>query len=67
MNNLAQVIVQMRVNWMYLTPTATSLIKGPAEVPCVKTLLIGGEAARSDIIDTWASKVHLINTYGPAE
>jgi amino acid adenylation domain-containing protein len=67
MNNLAEVIVRMRINWLYLTPTGSSLLKGPNEVPCVKTLLLGGEAARKDIIDTWASNVHLVNTYGPAE
>lgn len=66
-NDLAGIINRKKVNWLYLTPTATTLLKGPEEVPTVRTLLLGGEAARSDIIDTWASSVELINTYGPAE
>lgn len=67
LNDLAGIINRKKVNWLYLTPTATTLLKGPEEVPTVRTLLLGGEAARSDIIDTWASAVELINTYGPAE
>lgn len=65
--NLEGVIHMMRINWLYLTPTATSVLTGPHLVPSLETLLIGGEAARQDIIDTWASHVTLISTYGPAE
>jgi amino acid adenylation domain-containing protein len=67
LNDLAGVVTRMCVNWLGLTPTATTLIQGPASVPTVTTLSIGGEAARKDIIDTWAAKVDLFNTYGPAE
>ncbi|QKX55515.1 uncharacterized protein TRUGW13939_02608 [Talaromyces rugulosus] len=66
-NDLAGIINRKKVNWLYLTPTATTLLKGSEEVLTVRTLLLGGEAARSDIIRTWASSVELINTYGPAE
>lgn len=66
MENLAEAIRKMEINWAYLTPTVASLLQ-PDEVPTLKTLALGGEAVRPENLRVWADSVYLINIYGPAE
>jgi amino acid adenylation domain-containing protein/non-ribosomal peptide synthase protein (TIGR01720 family) len=54
------------VNWCYLTSTVASLFK-PADTPTLKTLALGGEAVKQELIHEWADHVFLVNVYGPAE
>lgn len=63
---LGDFIKRMEINWMYLTPTATSMVS-ESDLEGVEVLVLGGEAARQDLIDKFAHRVHLINSYGPAE
>lgn len=65
-NNLAAAIVKLDVNWAFLTPTVAGLIH-PSDVPGLKTLVLGGEAATKDNILTWADRLNLVVCYGPAE
>jgi amino acid adenylation domain-containing protein len=64
--DLSGAIARYGATWADLTPTVASLID-PAAVPSFKTLCLGGEAVRQDVVDTWAGKVELVNGYGPAE
>lgn len=66
LSNLAGVIADFRINWLYLTPTVANLVL-PDDVENVKTLVLGGEAARQELIDKFADRTCLINSYGPAE
>lgn len=66
MNDISAAITRYDANWADLTPTVAALIN-PDTVPSMKTLCLGGEAVRQDVIDLWAGKVELINGYGPAE
>ncbi|KAJ5050965.1 uncharacterized protein L3040_002832 [Drepanopeziza brunnea f. sp. 'multigermtubi'] len=66
MGNLAAAINALRVNWIFLTPTVAAFLK-PNDVPGLKVLVLGGEHATVDNINTWAEHVNLINSYGPAE
>ncbi|KAL4862973.1 hypothetical protein BDV12DRAFT_34759 [Aspergillus spectabilis] len=66
MNDIAGAITRLQANWTFLTPSVASLLK-PNEVPTLKTLTLGGEAISRDLHSTWADKVRLINSYGPAE
>lgn len=61
------VIDRFKVNWLFLTPTATAILDGPRSVPTLRILHLGGEAVRQDIVDKWAPHLHLMSTYGPAE
>ena len=65
LNRLSDTINEMKVNWMFLTPTVAALIS-PDEVPTVKTLVLGGEHATSNNFSTWGGRqdVCLINSYG---
>ncbi|CAG8099043.1 unnamed protein product [Penicillium nalgiovense] len=64
--NLAEAIRQLRANFIEITPSMLRTVR-PDEVPSLKTIVVSGEPLNRDIIDIWASKVHLIQAYGPAE
>ncbi|KNG89441.1 nonribosomal peptide synthase [Aspergillus nomiae NRRL 13137] len=65
-NNLAGVINSMQITWTFMAPTVAALVD-PKEVPHLKTLVLGGEAVSQSLVDRWASQVHMIDSYGPAE
>ena len=57
---------RLGANWVNLTPSVARLLSADA-VPNLKTLVLSGEVLPRDVIMQWASKVELINAYGPAE
>ena len=66
LNDLAGVINRRNINWLFLTPTVANMLD-PAAVPNLKTLALGGEAIRQDLVTKWAGKARLMNSYGPSE
>ncbi|KAF2998580.1 nrps [Curvularia kusanoi] len=66
LNNLAQSIRAFDATTVLLTPTVVRLLS-PSDVPCLTTLISGGERVTQDIIGTWCDKLDLIIVYGPAE
>ncbi|RHZ69034.1 hypothetical protein CDV55_100668 [Aspergillus turcosus] len=66
MNDLAGAMERMKVDWAFLTPSMASLLDAE-KVPTLKTLLFGGETATPENVATWASRLFLINSFGPAE
>ncbi|KAJ5116729.1 hypothetical protein N7456_001077 [Penicillium angulare] len=65
-NALAEAICRLQVNWTFLTPSTIQTLQ-PSEVPCLSTLVLGGEAVTRENVDIWATGRRLINGYGPAE
>lgn len=66
---LADVVRQLRVKILELTPTVAQLLE-PDEIPTVEGLLLVGEATPGNLLEKWATKrpaVQLINAYGPTE
>ncbi|MBT1192830.1 non-ribosomal peptide synthetase [Rhodococcoides kroppenstedtii] len=63
---LAAVIDRERVDTVFLTPAALSLLE-PASVPTVRTVGTGGEALPAAVAETWAARHRLVNAYGPSE
>ncbi|MCJ1350610.1 MAG: hypothetical protein MMC33_000591 [Icmadophila ericetorum] len=57
---------RLKANWTDLTPSVARLID-PLAVPSLKTLVLSGEAVGKDLILQWATRVEVINAYGPAE
>ncbi|EXJ85586.1 hypothetical protein A1O1_05951 [Capronia coronata CBS 617.96] len=57
---------RLGVNWTFLTPSMASLLT-PGDVPCLRTLALGGEQVRDDIVNVWKDDVRVINSFGPAE
>ena len=66
MNDVAGVIREMGVTWTLLTPSVASTVK-PESVPCLKTLVTGGEAMAAGHISRWGTQCALVNAYGPTE
>ncbi|KAL6812511.1 hypothetical protein J3E69DRAFT_348791 [Trichoderma sp. SZMC 28015] len=66
MHQTSKFITDAQVNITLLTPTLVKTL-APESVPSLKTLILGGEAASKDIIETWYGHLDLRNAYGPAE
>lgn len=66
MNDLAAFIRSQKVTWATLPNSATNILH-PDDVPSLQTLVLGGEAVTQDVVEKWASRLRLINGYGPAE
>ncbi|KAB8257595.1 hypothetical protein BDV32DRAFT_152183 [Aspergillus pseudonomiae] len=65
-NSLKEAVSTLRVNWVELTPTVARLWC-PADIPTVKTLVMGGEPMLPNDISLWKDKLRLVCAYGPAE
>ncbi|EUC31159.1 hypothetical protein COCCADRAFT_6918 [Bipolaris zeicola 26-R-13] len=66
MNNLAGAIRKLKANWSLLTPSVLGTVE-PERVPCLKTLVSGGEALPGHILKKWGTSTCFINAYGPTE
>ncbi|KAH7409858.1 hypothetical protein DE146DRAFT_732737 [Phaeosphaeria sp. MPI-PUGE-AT-0046c] len=66
MNNPAGAIRKLKATWSLLTPSVLGTIE-PDRVPCLKTLVAGGEALPGPIIKKWGTSACFINAYGPTE
>ncbi|KAK3179273.1 NRPS [Lecanicillium sp. MT-2017a] len=66
MNDLTAFIRSKGVTWATLPNSATNILH-PDDVPSLQTLVLGGEAVTQDVVEKWASRLTLINGYGPAE
>ena len=66
LNNLAEVINKLAVNFMDITPTVATFLQ-PAEVPTLKRLALGGEAVTKRVTEIWGEAVSLHCCYGPSE
>lgn len=64
--SIVDVINDFRITWAFLTPSVVKFIS-PRDVPCLETLVLGGEALTTQNIATWAGRLRLINGYGPSE
>ncbi|KAL6879178.1 hypothetical protein J3F83DRAFT_768450 [Trichoderma novae-zelandiae] len=65
-NDLVGFINRESIDHAVLTPSFCRTIQ-PSSVPSLRTLVLAGEAMRSDDIQLWADKLRLINGYGPSE
>ena len=66
MNDLAGVMREMRIQYLYATPTVAKLLT-PSEVPDLDTLYLGGEAISQNRLDLWIADKRVIAGYGPTE
>ena len=66
LNNLATSINALQANWAFFTPSTVKLFT-PEQVPCLQTLVVGGEAVKQETVDTWVNRVKLFQCSGPAE
>ncbi|KAI9778948.1 MAG: hypothetical protein M1835_004799 [Candelina submexicana] len=65
-SDIAGHVNRLKVTHLCVTPTIASTFK-PEDVPRLKFLNLGGEPLHSGILDVWAGRVQVQNTYGPTE
>lgn len=65
-DGLTAAIAAQRANWALLTPSLAAVL-APAAVPTLRTVVLGGEAATRELLETWAGAVALLQAYGPCE
>jgi len=64
--DVAAFIDSKRITYYSTVPTMLSMID--AELPTVRTLVLGGEACSSELVTRWATPGRrMLNTYGPTE
>ncbi|GME24082.1 similar to nonribosomal peptide synthetase [Neofusicoccum parvum] len=66
MDDVAGAINEFQANVTFMTPTAIALMQ-PSDIPCMKDVILGGEALRRENLITWAPETRLTNGYGPTE
>lgn len=67
LNDLPGFVNRLGANVADLTPSVLEAMLRPEEVPCLKTICLGGEAVKQENLSVWADKVALHNYYGPSE
>jgi amino acid adenylation domain-containing protein len=65
-DHLARAVTNLQPSHAILTPSVLRVVT-PADLSSVHTIMLIGEPVRESDIWQWANKVHLLNTYGPAE
>ncbi|KAL7929918.1 hypothetical protein V8C35DRAFT_314146 [Trichoderma chlorosporum] len=67
-NDLAGAIRRMAADTACLIPSVARILR-PADIPTLKTLLLGGEALSQESLDQWAGRdgIALVQMYGPSE
>lgn len=66
MNDITSAINRLQPNISFMTPTFERLIT-PSSVPCLKTLILGGEKMMHDTWSRWWGDRRLFHAYGPTE
>lgn len=65
-SNLARSMNVLKINSLITIPSVLRLLS-PTQVPGLRTILIGGEAACRQDVEEWWGKAKIINLYGPSE
>ena len=65
-NRLTLTMKEMAIESVDLTPSIADLIS-PEDVITLNTITIGGEMMKKSLIETWAPRVRMVNSYGPTE
>jgi len=63
---LQRAIEAERVDAMMAPPSFLTLLSAAA-CPTLSTVVVGGEICTKNVIEDWASRVRLVNRYGPTE
>lgn len=66
LENISPFLAAAHVTAALLTPSYVKTLD-PEKIPSLDTLIIAGEAATLDVVETWQKRVRLINCYGPTE
>ncbi|HEX3788439.1 MAG TPA: non-ribosomal peptide synthase/polyketide synthase [Pseudonocardiaceae bacterium] len=65
-DTLATVLVEQRITHALIPPAALATLP-PAELPELRTLIVGGDACPAELVARWAPGRRMVNAYGPTE
>eukprot|EP00440_Ansanella_granifera_P030972 gb/GFBE01033633.1/.p1 GENE.gb/GFBE01033633.1/~~gb/GFBE01033633.1/.p1 ORF type:complete len:332 (+),score=53.49 gb/GFBE01033633.1/:1-996(+) len=65
--NLGWAINRLEVTHVTCTPSLWQSLEAALELPSLTTVCLGGERSPQPLLDSWASKLVLLNTYGTTE
>ncbi|WP_196297125.1 amino acid adenylation domain-containing protein [Xanthomonas albilineans] len=65
--NLARILSEYQISHVTLPPSVLHNLPENPELPCLKTLVVAGEALSTTIAKRWCQGRRLINAYGPTE
>ncbi|WP_244211017.1 non-ribosomal peptide synthase/polyketide synthase [Amycolatopsis kentuckyensis] len=63
---LAEFLAGHRISHTLIPPAALATVPA-AELPDLRTLVVGGDACPAELVDRWAPGRRMINAYGPTE
>ncbi|WP_343967259.1 amino acid adenylation domain-containing protein, partial [Streptosporangium amethystogenes] len=63
---LGRFLAEARVTHAFITPAALATVP-VRPLPGLRTLLVGGEACRPELVRRWSAGRRMINVYGPTE
>ncbi|MEU4248902.1 non-ribosomal peptide synthase/polyketide synthase [Amycolatopsis sp. NPDC026612] len=63
---LAEFLAAHRITHTLIPPAALATVPA-AELPDLRTLVVGGDACPAELVDRWAPGRRMINAYGPTE
>ncbi|WP_230882206.1 non-ribosomal peptide synthetase [Planomonospora sp. ID91781] len=63
---LGRFLADARITHAFVTPAALETVP-EAPLPDLRTLLVGGEACRPELVRRWAPGRRMVNVYGPTE
>ncbi|MBS1999097.1 MAG: amino acid adenylation domain-containing protein, partial [Cyanobacteria bacterium SZAS LIN-2] len=66
-SGLEEILRERGITYVDIPPSMLRLIDPSALPPSLKSIVIGGEACALDVVRAFATKVKLINVYGPTE
>lgn len=64
--DLARLLRQYQVTHAFVTPAALASVD-PTGLDCVRTVVVGGDACSTELVDRWAPGRRMFNAYGPTE
>ncbi|MDN3054833.1 non-ribosomal peptide synthase/polyketide synthase [Streptomyces sp. SRF1] len=64
---LAEVLGGQRITHALIPPAALATVPDAAELPDLRTLIVGGDACPAGLVDRWAPGRRMVNSYGPTE
>ncbi|WP_433258995.1 amino acid adenylation domain-containing protein [Streptosporangium sp. CA-135522] len=63
---LGRFLAEARITHAFITPAALATVP-QTPLPDLRTLLVGGEACRPELVRRWSAGRRMINVYGPTE
>ena len=66
-HDLFETLRNRRITHVDLPPSLLAMLNPSEPIPTLRTIVIGGEPCRPDVVRMWARRCRVVNVYGPTE